>query len=146
MNDKLRNKLPADIERFQSQEFLEAAMAVCALAATADEKVSFPERLKIDDILAKEPALNGFGAEEANDILDGYIRALGLDAKKARRVLSEKVGRMAGDQEASQKLIRVAYQVIGADHKIQAREKSEFNRLCGLLDLDAVEVWSELAP
>ena len=148
MEDELRKNLPADIERFQSQDFLEAAMAVCALASYADNKVSFPERLKIDEIIAKEPALSSVDAAKANDILDGYIRMLrqeSVEGEVANAMLSEKVSRVAGDQDKSQTLMCVAYLVIGADHDIHPREKSEFDRLCGLLGLDVDQVWRELA-
>ena len=67
------------------------------------------------------------------------------DAAKA--VLDNKVRRFAGTHKRSRTLMRVAYLIIAADQEIAigsgavAAERAEFDRLCGLLDLDHTQVW-----
>ena len=50
MKQTLLDKLVAEIRRYQSKDFLKAAMAVCALAANADDEVNLAERYSIDHI------------------------------------------------------------------------------------------------
>ena len=39
------------VERYRNRPFLKATMAACALVAVADGKVSFSQRVRVDQIL-----------------------------------------------------------------------------------------------
>ena len=145
MERSLLEKLATEVQRYQNKDFLKAAMAVCALSANADNEVNLAERYGIDHAIANEPALRVFDAWKATEILDGYIFALRQEGDRAKQVLYNKVRRMAGDYKRSRTLMRVAYLVITADHRIRDEEKREFSRLCALLNLEPGQVWKELA-
>jgi tellurite resistance protein TerB len=119
-------------------------MAVCALAAAADDEVSLAEHYRIDHVLANEPALMALDAEKAVETLYEYIYALRTHKESAEEVLHKKVRRMAGNRKRARTLMRVAYLVITADDEIRDTERETFRQLCGLLDLSAEEVWGEL--
>ena len=141
MEPSLLDKLVTEIRRYQNKDFLKAAMAVCALAANADNEVNLSERYSIDRAIETEPALNLFDAAKAVRILDDYIFALREEGDAAKAVLDNKVRRFAGTHKRSRTLMRVAYLIIAADQQIIAAERAEFDRLCTLLDLDHSQVW-----
>jgi tellurite resistance protein len=120
-------------------------MAVCALAANADNDVSPPERYSIDHILANDPALRALDQRKAIDTLDDYLVALRREGESAKEVLYNKIRRVAGDHKRVRTLMRVAFLIIVADRKIRDEEKQEFIRLCEILDLEPGQVWRELA-
>jgi tellurite resistance protein TerB len=138
-------KLRGELGRYNSKNFLNATMAVCALSAAADDEVAQDELYSIDRLILEEPALRDFSATKAQQRLKEYLGALGRDPGGAQAVLSDKVRRMAGNHKMARTLMRVAYLVIVADHAIRPKERQEFERLCGLLDLDPGQVWDELA-
>lgn len=145
MEQSLLEKLVTEVRQFHNKDFLEAAMAVCALAATSDNEVVLAEHYRADDILANEPALKIFDAQKAIDILYDDIYELRTHGEPARQILYNKVRRMAGDHKRSRTLMRVAYLIIAADGKIRDAEREEFARLCRLLALEPEQVWHELA-
>ena len=141
MEPSLLDKLVTEVQRYRNKDFLKAAMAVCALAANADNEVNLSERYSIDRALANEPLLNLFDAAKAVRIFDSYLHALRENGATAREVLDNKVRRFAGSHKRSRTLMRVAYLIIIADQEIIAAERAEFDRLCALLDLDHTQVW-----
>ncbi len=141
MEPSLLDKLVTEVRRYQNKDFLKAAMAVCALAANADDEVNLAERYSIDRAIATEPALNLFDAAKAVRILDDYIFALRDEGDAAKAVLDNKVRRFADTHKRARTLMRVAYLIIAADQEIVAGERAEFDRLCALLDLDPAQVW-----
>ncbi|MFQ6018266.1 MAG: TerB family tellurite resistance protein [Kiloniellaceae bacterium] len=145
MEPSLREKLVTEVRRYQNRDFLKAAMAVCALAAVADDEVKLSERYRIDHAIATEPALRVFDADKAVAILDDYIFALRQEGESAKKILYKKVRRMAGDYKMARTLMRVAYLIITADEDIREEEMQEFGRLCRLLDLDPNQIWRDLA-
>jgi len=134
------DKLVTEVRQFGSREFLKAAMAVCALAAVADDEVKPSERRQIDDILAQEPALRALDTEKAKDTLHDYIDALQADKASATEVLYKKVRRMRGNRKRARTLMRVAYLVIAADGEVDHKERTVLWRICTMLNLDPREV------
>lgn len=145
MERSLLQKLAGEIGRYNDKAFLKAAMAVCALTAAADDEVSLAEHYRIDEIIAREPTLSTLDAGKATDTLYEYIHALRSQGDSAKRLLYDKVARMAGHHKKSRTLMRVAYLVITADREIREQEREEFARLCGTLGLEPGQVWRELA-
>ncbi len=145
MENSLLEKLVTEVRQYHNQDFLKAAMAVCALAAISDNEVVLAEHYRAEEILATEPALKIFDAKKAIDILYDNIYELRTHGEPARQILYDKVRRLAGDHKRSRTLMRVAYLIIAADGKIRDAEKEEFARLCRLLALEPEQVWHELA-
>jgi tellurite resistance protein TerB len=138
-------KLVSEVRHFHNRDFLKAAMAVCALAAVADDEVKLSEHYRINAILAKEPALLALDSKKAIDTLYVYVNALQTDWSSAAEVLYKKVRRMAGNHKRARTLMRVAYLVIAADGEVNHKEREEFGRICDMLSLDPREVFPEQA-
>ena len=96
MDRPILDKLVAEVRQFHNRDFLKAAMAVCALAAVADDEVKLSEYYRVDHVLATVPALMVLDAEKAIDTLYAYIYALRTDGPSAATVLDRKVRRMVG--------------------------------------------------
>ena len=138
------DKLVAEVQQFHDRDFLKATMAVCALAAVADDVVKPSEHDRVNHVLSMEPALMVLDTEKALDTLYAYIYALRTDKPSAAKVLDKKIRRMSGNHKRARTLMRVAYLVITADGEIHEKEREEFGRLCHLLDLEPRQVWREL--
>lgn len=138
------DKLRQVVRRYNSKDFLNAAIAVCALSAVADDEIAPDELYRIDQLILDDPALQEIDARKARQKLKEYLRELANNRAGAEKVLSDKVRRMADDHEKARTLMRIAYLIIVSDHEIRARERQEFKRLCGLLNLDSSQVWHEL--
>ena len=145
MQRSLLKKLRGEVRRYQSNDFLKACMAVCALSAAADHKIKAVQIRQIDHLMLDDPALRYLNDRKARQKLKEYLLALRNDREKAQRVLSGQVARMAGAYKLDRTLMRVAYVVMAADHTIRPLEKKEFERLCGLLDLEPGRIFEELA-
>ena len=143
MHGSILKKLGLEIRRYQNKDFLKAAMAVCALAANADDEVSIAERYGIDFAMENEPAFQEFNAQKAIRILDDYLFALRQEGMAAKEILYRKIHRIAGDHKRSRTLMRVAYLIISADRDIRSGEREEFVKLCDVLGLEAEGVWQD---
>ena len=99
MDAYLTEKLSGEIERYQSKDFLKAAMAVYVLTAYADGHMGLLERSRIDRTLMTEPGLKEFDFRKATEILEGYAAALVQEGSSAERILRNKVARMAGNHQ-----------------------------------------------
>jgi tellurite resistance protein len=141
MEPYLAKKLASEVEHYQNKDFLKAAMAAFVLTAHADGSMGSIERLRIDETLKTEPGLKEFDFQKAAEILDSYSTALREERELAKRVLYDKVRRMAGHYKQARTLMRVCYLVVQADGRIDEGEMQEFRQLCGLLRLEPAEVW-----
>ena len=138
------DKLRRVVRRYNNKDFLNAAIAVCALSAIADDEVARDELYRIDQLILDDPALQDISAAKAKQKLTEFLGELTRNRAGAEKVLSAKVRRMADEPEKAQALLRIAYLIIVSDHEIRDGERREFSRLAGLLQLDAAEVWHEL--
>jgi tellurite resistance protein TerB len=131
--------------RLQNMALMEAVIAVCVLAADADDDVQVCEMSSISAAIATDPALGNVDMDKAEALLADSLRILEGDKAAAKRKLSDKIMQFFGDQNRSRSLIRVAYRIISSDHSIEEEEMNEFRRLCFMLDLDADRVFADSA-
>ncbi len=137
----LLDKLGGEVTRYQDKEFLKSAMAVCALTVLSNEEVKLQERRDIDHAIRTEPSFAAFDIDKANEILEGYISELTSNGEEAKKVLYDKVRRIAGDHKKARTVMRVSYSIITADCDVDDKELAEFKRLCRMLELEPDEVW-----
>ena len=136
--------LRTEIQRLQDKPFLEAAMAICALSAMARGRVTLAERYQVDTLLATLDRLAVYDPHEAIAILNDFVFQLQEDPGSGAG-LRGKIHRYAGDSDAAQALLRMAYLVMTADGSIGAAERETFDELCGLLAVEPTAVLAVLA-
>ncbi len=145
MGEDELEELRQDFRRYNSEDFLDATAAVCALSAIADDKVRPDELHSIEHLVLRDPALQDIDAKQLQNKLTENLSALEKDRAQTEKFLSDKVRRVAGDHEMAKALMRAAYLIIVSDRGLRTREMEEFGWLCGLLELDADQVWEELS-
>ena len=141
----LLEKLKDEVERYQNKGFLKAAMAVCALTAMADGRVSLSGRYRIDAIIETMEGLRIYDPRKAIAILDDFLDDLRSDRERAASVLEHKIERYAADYKSARTLLRIAYLVLTADGAISSAQTSAFNEICGSLGVAPKEIWEKLA-
>ena len=125
-----------EVGRFQNRGFLEALMAVAALAALADGEYGLAEKYRAEELLSEIPIFDVFDLSEAMEILDEDVFALRSDPVAATRSLEARVAAYAGDPDRSRTLLRAAHAIITSDGVTTASERAEFERIARLLGQD----------
>ena len=64
------------LERLKNRAFLRATMAACALVAVADGRVTFSERVRVDQILETLEALRIFDPHEGVNLFNEFVDAI----------------------------------------------------------------------
>lgn len=141
---KLIDKLKSEIAQRNNKPFLKAAMAVCALTASADGTISLEERYRIDAVLARVRELKIYDPHKAIDILNTFVDGLAEDPDGARRVLMAKIARYAGDYKSARTLLRIAFLVMSVDEEITASERMAFDAICRALSVDPAEIFEKM--
>jgi tellurite resistance protein TerB len=141
----LMEKLKTEVERYQNKGFLKAAMAVCALTALADGRVSLSGRYRIDALIETMESLRIYDPHKAIAIFDDFLDDLKGDHDRAAAVLEQKIGRYARDYKSARTLLRIAYLVLTADGAISQQRMLVFNEICLSLSVDPKEIWEKMA-
>ena len=128
------------VARILARSYLQAAMAVCALAASADGEVGLEERYAIDAAIGDDPLLDRFPASQAVAVLDEQLFRLREDRATTREHLIHLIERAGRRPERAVALMRLAWNVIAADGRVRPAELEEFEMLCHLLEVDVETV------
>lgn len=131
-----RSMIAEEVGRIMVRGYLQAAMAVCALAASADGEVGLEERYAIDAAMRRDPLLQRFTPDEAMAVLDDQLFRLRQNPEDTREALLDAIERAGHRPERAVALLRLAWSVITADGRIRRTELIEFETLCDLLDVD----------
>lgn len=137
MAESFLSAVRREVGRFQNRNFLEALMAVAALAAMADDDYGIAEKYRAEELLAEIPIFEVFDLSEAMEILDEDVYALRSDKTKATRSLEARIAGFARDQGRARTLLRAAHAIITSDGEVTASEQAEFERLASLLGQEA---------
>ena len=123
--------------RHQRRAFWEATIAVCALVAAPEGKVSFATRVRIDHILDSLPDLKIFDTNEFVETFDRYVDEFRVNPKKARARALDVARKGAGDDEESELLARIAFAVADIENTSDAATLQQIEALCGELGVDS---------
>lgn len=132
----LGEEIAAKMEQHRDRPFLEAAMAACALIATADRLVTFSERVGVERILEVVGAMGIFDPKEAVRLFEGFVDALDANDPTARHRALERIRDVAGDAKSAELLLRVSILISEADGHVVPAETDEIIEICRVLDVD----------
>ena len=135
-----RHAVTDGIGRVMGRGYLHAAMAVCALTASADGSVGFEERYAIDAAMVRDPMLKRYTERQLVAVLDGQLDRLRRDPEGARDDLLHLVARAGRRPEHAVTLCRLAWDIITADDRVRRAELTEFETICELLEIDVESV------
>ena len=128
----------AMLERHRNRPMLHAAMAACALAATADGDVSFAERIRVDRVLATLEMLKVFDPHEGVDLFNEFADAILASPRAGREEALEAVQAVTADAETAGLLVRICLAVAeGTEEKEKVSAgQIQIVMLCSLLGVD----------
>ena len=122
--------------RHQRRAFWEATIAVCALIAAPEGKVSFATRVRIDNILDNLPDLRIFDTNEFVELFDRFVDEFRVSPRKARTRALDVARKGASDADEAELLARIAIAVadtgVDGDHAGQ----ESIQTLCKELGVD----------
>jgi tellurite resistance protein TerB len=144
MQQLLLEKLVVEARHWRNKELLKAVMAVFALAGSANGALPVAARQGLFQAFARNPALREFDLHKALAVLRDYAEALGADSAGAKAIMEGKLWRMAGKHKRARTALRLAYLILAAKGELSDSERTEFRRLCVLLDMEPEQVWEEL--
>jgi tellurite resistance protein len=128
-------RLRQELARHRQRPFLEAAMAACALIASADDEVSFSERTRMDAVLESLAQLRIFDPHEAVDLFNVRVEALQADREAGQAAAFEAIRRGANAEGAPELLVRICVAISLADGKFVANERAMLGLICASLNL-----------
>ncbi|MCZ6510913.1 MAG: TerB family tellurite resistance protein [Alphaproteobacteria bacterium] len=128
-------RLKQELERHRQRPFLEAAMAACALIASADDEVSFSERTRMDAVLESLAELRIFDPHVAVNLFNDRLEALQVDRDDGRAAAFEAIRRGATAEGAGELLVRICVAISLADGKFATSERAMLGLICASLNL-----------
>jgi tellurite resistance protein TerB len=131
--------------RHQRRAFWEATIAVCALVAAPQGKVSFATRVRIDHVLDSLPDLKVFDANEFVELFDRFVDEFRVSPRKARTRALEVVRKGASDAEEAELLARIAFAVADTETAAGQIDLEPINSLCSELGVDPKTVLAAAA-
>ncbi len=144
MQQLLLEKLVVEARHWRNKELLKAVMAIFALAALADGELPVAARQGLFQAFARIPALRELDLHKALAVLRDYAEALGADPAGAKAIMEGKLRRLAGKHKRARTILRLAYMILAAKGALSDPERTEFRRLCTLLDIEPERVWEGL--
>ncbi len=145
MQQLLLEKLVVEARHWRNKELLKAVMAVFALAALTEGELPVAARQGLFQAFARQPPLRELDLHKALAVLRDYAEALGADPAGARAVMEGKLRRLAGKHKRARTILRLAHLILTAKVALSDPERSEFRRLCALLEVEPEQVWQGLA-
>lgn len=122
--------------RHQRRAFWEATIAVCALVAAPDGKVSFATRVRIDHILDSLPDLKIFDTNEFVETFDRFVEEFRVGPTKARSRALDVARKGASDGDEAELLVRIAAAVAGTEAEAGQADLEPVEALCRELGID----------
>lgn len=128
--------------RHQRRAFWEATIAVCALVAAPDGKVSFATRVRIDHILDSLPDLKVFDTNAFVETFDRFVEEFRVSPTKARSRALDVARKGASDPDEAELLVRIAAAVAGTEAEAGQIDLEPVEALCRELGVDPKSISS----
>ena len=124
------------MERQANRSFLEGVMAACALVASADGKISFGERVRVDQILQTLEKLRMFDPHEGVDIFNEYADLILDHPATGHETAFLAMEKIAREPENGNLMVRICVAVSEANGENRLADQIEIVTLCSRLGLD----------
>jgi len=122
--------------RHENRPFLEAVMSAAALVCAADGQVTFPERMRLDQILEAIRQLDVFDPHEAVDLFNDYTAAIQADSETGRAAAFKRIEPVADNPETASLILRVCMGILEVEGEDNLTEQIEIVSLCSRLGIE----------
>jgi tellurite resistance protein len=134
--DEVIDAYRTTMERHRNRPFLNAAMAGCALAATATGEVSFSERIRVDQVLETLERLEVFDPHEGVELFNAFCDAILQHPRQGRERATAALAPFTGDRDSASLLVRICLAVADAGGTKSLTQEIEIVMLCSVLGVD----------
>jgi len=130
-------------KRFMNKNFMDAAVAGCALVAVADGKIDAAEKQKMVGLMQHIEELKVFPVEDVVSTFNKFVDILQFDEFIGKEELFKVLRKIKGNEDESKMVVRMCCSIGAADGNFDDDEKVIVRRICEELNLD-VSRFSEL--
>lgn len=138
--DGVRGKVGQIRANSRHRDFVDTAMAACALVALADDDHRLSELTARDRILHLLDQERSVDVDRAVAAYQRYSKLLESGGAAARKTLLAIVAGVKGDREKSEQLVGLSIAVGRADQQFSARERSVVEDICDALGLHPADL------
>ncbi len=124
------------MDRHRNRPFLKSVMAACALIAIANGKVSFSQRIRMDQIIETLDKLKVFDPHEGVNLFNHYIALITASHENGHTEVTNILKSGATDPNTAELLIRICLAVSENNNVVVMDEKKEIAALCKLLNVE----------
>lgn len=121
----------------QRQAYWEAIIAVCALVAAREGKLSFEVQLQIDRILESLPDLKDFDRDEFDKLFDRFVEEFRRGPSAARLRALETASNGVSNADEAELLARIALAIAETAAGAEGVKLEPIEALCDELNVDA---------
>jgi tellurite resistance protein TerB len=132
----LKDQYRAHVLRHENLPFLRACMAACALVATADGRVSFTQRVRVDQILETLDQLSVFDPHEGVNLFVEFAETILDNPKEGHASVLRELSTAMEERETAELLIRICLAVAEANGETSLPDQIEIVTLCSHLAVD----------
>ena len=129
-----------EIERHHNRPFLEAAMAACALVATARGHITFAHRTRIDQILETLDTLKVFDPHEGVEIFNVHAEQILEHPRDGRKRALRVIRRATKNPDTSRLLVQLCLAVSEMNDDTSLADQIEIVMLCDQIGVDSAEL------
>jgi len=132
--ERARAGLAGAVSQAKNKEFMEAAMAGCALVAAADGEIEDAEKAKMAKFIERSPELAAFDRTRMIAVFNKFADQIDFDFKMGKDAVLGEVREVPGDEQRIL-LMRLLVAIAGSDGEIEPAERKvlvEVARVLGL--------------
>ena len=129
-----------EVERHHNRPFLEAAMAACALVATARGHITFAHRTRIDQILETLDALKLFDPHEGVEIFNAHAEKILEHPRDGRLRALRVIRRATKNPDTARLLVQLCLAVSEMNDDTSLADQIEIVMLCDQIGVDPGEL------
>ncbi len=130
-----KTNLTDEVKRFKNRNFMEAAVAGCAMVAFADGIVKPEEKAKMAGFIQRNDALKIFDISEVIKSFDKYVKGFEFDMIIGKGEALKTVGKIKKNSDEARLLVRVCCAIGAADGDFDSSEKGVVREICNELGL-----------
>lgn len=123
------SELKTEALKYKNKDFLNAAMAGCALVALADGSVSAEEKQKMIKFIESNEALSVFTTSDVIKAFQEFVGQLEFDKDIGEAKAYQALHKMKSNAEAARLLVRMIIAVASSDGNFDANERAVASKI-----------------
>jgi tellurite resistance protein TerB len=133
------SELKTEALKYKNKDFLNAAMAGCALVAMADGSVSAEEKQKMIRFIESNDALSVFTTSDVIKAFQEFVGQLEFDKDIGEAKAYQALLKMKSNEGAARLLVRMVIAVAASDGNFDAQEQAVAGKIIRELGLSPSE-------